>query len=150
MESRIVYMDNNATTRMADEVKQILKETEDLYGNGSSMHSLGRNAREAIEWARGEVAVLLGAKPDEIFFNSGATEGNNTVFNTFRDLIDDRRYHAAGTAPVRVKVQQYRTRVFLYLFKILFIYTQYRHIPTSFLSCFYLQVYSKPSGTFFL
>lgn len=89
MESRIVYMDNNATTRMADEVKQILKETEDLYGNGSSMHSLGRNAREAIEWARGEVAVLLGAKPDEIFFNSGATEGNNTVFNTFRDLIDE-------------------------------------------------------------
>lgn len=89
MEHKIVYMDNNATTAMDSEVKAIMEENADLYGNASSLHSLGRSAAEAVSWARKEVALLIGAKEDEIFFNSGATEGNNTVFNIFRDIIDD-------------------------------------------------------------
>ena len=89
MEHKIVYMDNNATTAMDSEVKAIMEENADLYGNASSLHSLGRSAAEAVSWARKEVALLIGAKEDEIFFNSGATEGNNTVFTIFRDIIDD-------------------------------------------------------------
>lgn len=75
---------------MAPEVKQIMRENEDLYGNASSMHAMGRMAESAISWARGEVKSLIGASAeDEVYFISGSTEGNNTVFNTFRDLIDD-------------------------------------------------------------
>ena len=54
------------------------------------MHAMGRMAESAISWARREVKSLIGASyENEIFFISGSTEGNNTVFNTFRDLIDD-------------------------------------------------------------
>ena len=85
---RIVYLDNNATTRMADEVKSVMAETADLYGNASSMHSLGRESMSAIKWAREEVSALINSDPGEIYFNSGASESNNTVFNIFRDEID--------------------------------------------------------------
>lgn len=89
MADRYVYLDNNATTAMAPEVKEIMRENEDLYGNASSMHAMGRMAESAILWARGKVAELLGAESSEIFFTSGSTEGNNTVFNIFRDRADD-------------------------------------------------------------
>lgn len=88
---RFVYLDNNATTEMDRRVVDILHETEGLYANASSMHQAGQNASSAIEWAREKVASLLGAKKNEIYFTSGSTEGNNTVFNIFRDLIDDRK-----------------------------------------------------------
>lgn len=86
---RIVYLDNNATTRMADEVKAIMEENSELYGNASSMHTLGRSSKSAIDWARGEVAALINSDPGEVYFNSGASESNNTVFNIMRDLIDE-------------------------------------------------------------
>ena len=85
---RIVYLDNNATTQMADEVKAIMEENADLYGNASSMHTLGRSSMSGITWARGMVAALINSDPGEIYFNSGASESNNTVFNIFRDQID--------------------------------------------------------------
>ncbi|HIV98485.1 MAG TPA: aminotransferase class V-fold PLP-dependent enzyme [Candidatus Ornithospirochaeta avicola] len=88
---RFVYLDNNATTEMDRRVVDILHETEGLYANASSMHQAGQNASSAIEWAREKVASLLGAKKNEIYFTSGSTEGNNTVFNIFRDLIDERK-----------------------------------------------------------
>jgi cysteine desulfurase len=47
------------------------------YGNPSSSHALGRACQEAIEDARGKVAALIGADPDEVFFTSGGTESNN-------------------------------------------------------------------------
>lgn len=87
--SRIVYLDNNATTQMADEVIEILKENSNLYGNASSLHSLGRDSMSGITWARAEVAALINSDPGEIYFNSGASESNNTVFNIFRERIDE-------------------------------------------------------------
>lgn len=87
--SRIVYLDNNATTQMADEVIEILKENSNLYGNASSLHSLGRDSMCGITWAREEVAALINSDPGEIYFNSGASESNNTVFNIFRERIDE-------------------------------------------------------------
>lgn len=85
---RIVYMDNNGTTRMADEVKKAVDEAENLYGNASSMHGLGRDAKALIEKARGQIRALVGTKDGTIVFNSGASESNNTVLNIFRDRID--------------------------------------------------------------
>lgn len=86
---RYVYLDNNGTTPIAKEVEEFIRENDGLYGNASSMHALGRQAASGIDWAREEVAKLIGAKKSEIIFTSGASESNNTVFMIFRDRIDD-------------------------------------------------------------
>lgn len=75
------YFDNNATTRMDEQVLQaMLPYLQESYGNASSVqHKLGRAANSAIEQARAELANLLNATPKEIYFSSGATESINTV-----------------------------------------------------------------------
>lgn len=73
-----VYLDNAATTRPYDEVREIVDEYNDkFYANASSLHSFGREARKGIEWAREEIAGLINASPREIIFTSGATESDN-------------------------------------------------------------------------
>ena len=79
MPERIVYMDYNATTPLHPEVKKALVEGFDIFGNASSMHTLGRQAHERIEKARKIVADFLGAYPEEIVFTGGGSESNNTV-----------------------------------------------------------------------
>lgn len=88
MNRRIVYLDNNATTQISNEVKEIMRDNEDLYGNASSMHTFGRSSAAGISWAREEVAKLINSDSGEIYFTSGASESNNMVFNIFRDIID--------------------------------------------------------------
>ena len=85
---RYVYLDNNGTTRMADEVISFIHGYDGLYGNASSMHTLGRQAAAGIEWARKETALLIDGDEDGVIFTSGATESNNMVFSIFRDRID--------------------------------------------------------------
>ncbi|MCK9908844.1 cysteine desulfurase [Microbacteriaceae bacterium K1510] len=73
-----VYLDNNATTPIAPEVLEaMLPYLREQFGNPSSAHALGGPAHEAVERARGEVAALIGALPDEIVFTSGGTEASN-------------------------------------------------------------------------
>lgn len=73
-----VYLDNAATTRPYDDVREIVDEYNDkFYANASSLHSFGREARKGIEWAREEIAGLINASPREIIFTSGATESDN-------------------------------------------------------------------------
>ena len=76
---RKVYLDNNATTRMREEVLDaMLPYHKDIYGNASSVHQFGRSARVAIDEARVKVASLLGAQgPEDIVFTSGGTEADN-------------------------------------------------------------------------
>jgi cysteine desulfurase len=76
---RRVYLDNNATTPVAPEVFEAMKAflTGD-FGNASSIHWYGQQAKAAIETAREEVAALLNARPHEIAFTSGGTESDNT------------------------------------------------------------------------
>ena len=88
MDRRYVYLDNNGTTRMADEVRAFIHENDELYGNASSMHTLGRQAAAGIEWARSEIAKLIDGEASSVYFTSGATESNNTVLSIFRDRID--------------------------------------------------------------
>ena len=75
---RKVYLDNAATTPMLPEVLEaMLPYLKDSYGNPQSLHGWGDEAREAIEDARGKVAALIGAQPEEIIFTSSGTESNN-------------------------------------------------------------------------
>ena len=83
-----VYLDYNATTPLRDEVRADLIDSLSLFGNASSMHTEGREARGRLEEARRAVAQLVGADAGEIVFTSGGSESNNTVFQTVRDLVD--------------------------------------------------------------
>ncbi len=77
---RKVYLDNTATTPILPEVLEaMLPYFKDAYGNPQSLHDWGDGAREAIEDARGRVADLIGAQPEEIIFTSSGTESNNFV-----------------------------------------------------------------------
>ncbi|MFQ5605665.1 MAG: IscS subfamily cysteine desulfurase [bacterium] len=73
-----IYLDNNATTRVADEVRQaMLPYLETDHGNPSSIHGVGRDAREAIENARRQIAKLINARPRRIIFTGGGSEADN-------------------------------------------------------------------------
>lgn len=73
-----IYLDYNATTPLAAEVlRAILPYLRKKYGNPSSMHAYGQEARFAVEQARTQVAKLINASPDEIVFTGGGTEANN-------------------------------------------------------------------------
>jgi cysteine desulfurase len=75
---RRIYLDYAATTPTDPEViKAMAPYFSDVFGNPSSLHSFGQEAKEAIEEARGTVASFIGAKPEEIVFTSGGTESNN-------------------------------------------------------------------------
>ena len=77
---RIVYLDNNATTRVAPEVRDVMSPFfGELYGNPSSMHVFGGQVAKYVARAREEVAAFINASPEEIIFTSCATESDNTA-----------------------------------------------------------------------
>ncbi len=74
----MVYLDNAATTQVCPEAaRAALEAMTEHFGNPSSTHGPGRSAREALKAARQTVAESLGARPEEIFFTSGGSEGDN-------------------------------------------------------------------------
>jgi len=78
----VIYMDNNATTRVAPEVVEaMLPYFSEHYGNPSSMHSFGGEVAQKITEAREKIAALLGAKPNEIIFTSCGTESDSTAIH---------------------------------------------------------------------
>ncbi len=77
-QKRVVYMDHAATTPVRPEVVEaMLPYFSERYGNPSSLYALAREAKGAVEEARGQVASAIGAEPEEIFFTSGGTESDN-------------------------------------------------------------------------
>ena len=73
-----IYMDNGATTRMSDRALQVTVDTmKNIYGNPSSIHSLGHEAAKAIRNARRIIADILHGDRDEVFFTSGGSEADN-------------------------------------------------------------------------
>jgi len=76
---RKVYLDHNATTPLHPEVKKTIIDNLDLFGNASSAHFFGLEAREEIEKAREKLARLINAEPEEIIFTSCGSESNNLV-----------------------------------------------------------------------
>lgn len=74
----IVYLDHAATTKIDDAVlREMLPYLQYNYGNASALYSLGRNSREAVENARKQVANVIGASPNEIYFTSCGSESDN-------------------------------------------------------------------------
>ena len=83
---KMVYFDNNATTRTADEVREaMLPFFGELYGNPSSMHAFGGGVSKHLTDARERVAEFLNCSPDEIIFTSCATEADNTAIRGAAD-----------------------------------------------------------------
>lgn len=79
----VIYLDNNATTRVADEVLEaMLPYLSTYYANPSSMHTFGGQLAKPVRQAREKVACLLGAESEEIIFTSCGTEGDNAAIRT--------------------------------------------------------------------
>ena len=73
-----IYLDYNATTPLLPEVREAMRPFEgESFGNPSSVHALGREARAAVDDSRDQLAAIIGAKPHEIVFTSGGTEADN-------------------------------------------------------------------------
>lgn len=91
---KVVYVDNNATTKVAPEVLEVmLPYFSELYGNPSSMHFFGGQVQKKINEAREQVADFLGAEPSEIVFTSCGTESDNTaVFGTLESYPEKRHF----------------------------------------------------------
>lgn len=81
MPQKQVYLDHNATTPLHPEVLKALTGAMASFGNPSSMHAFGREARGLVEEARATLASFLGALPEEIIFVGSGSEGNNTVLS---------------------------------------------------------------------
>ena len=76
--SKIIYADNAATTTMSDKaIEALTPYLKEVYGNPSSLHTVGQTAKEALEEARARVAKCLNADPNEIYFTSGGSEADN-------------------------------------------------------------------------
>lgn len=90
---RVVYMDNNATTKVDPRVvEEMLPFFTSNYGNPSSMHLLGGVAQKAVKRAREQVAELLNAHPEEIVFTSCGTESDNAAIRGILEARPDKRH----------------------------------------------------------
>jgi cysteine desulfurase len=90
---RTIYVDNNATTRVAPEVfEEMTPYFTELYGNPSSMHFFGGQVQRKVEEARERVAGLLGARPQEIIFTSCGTESDNAAILSALQCNPEKRH----------------------------------------------------------
>lgn len=94
----MIYLDHAATAPVCDTAYEaMLPFLRGDYGNPSSLHHLGKQAKYAVEVAREQLALLLGARPAEIVFNSGATEGNNHALKGAAHRLAARGRHIVTT-----------------------------------------------------
>jgi cysteine desulfurase len=92
MNSASIYLDNNATTKPLPSVTEaVLFSMETLWGNPSSIHRFGQEARQQIDLAREEVAKLINVSPSQITFTSGGTESANLAIQTACATNPDRK-----------------------------------------------------------
>lgn len=96
MESPI-YLDNHATTKIDPRVLEaMMPYLTGNYGNASSeLHIFGWTSKEAVDFAREQVAKLINAKPEEIFFTSGATESNNLILSNKEKILTSSIEHSS-------------------------------------------------------
>jgi cysteine desulfurase len=84
-----VYLDHNATTPVAPEVAERMdRALRELWGNASSVHHFGQQAKAAVDEARGQVAALLGAETSEVVFTGGGTESDNFALRGAAEALE--------------------------------------------------------------
>ena len=85
------YFDNAATTPVREEVLQeILPYFREYYGNASSIYSIAKESKKALEAARAKVAAAIGATPDEIYFTAGGSEADNWALKAILRLTSQK------------------------------------------------------------
>lgn len=90
----MIYLDHNATTPVRPEVLEAMRPFYGpIYGNASSLHGFGREAKDGLERAREQVAKVLGARPDEVCFTGGGTEADNLAVKGVAWANRDRGKH---------------------------------------------------------
>jgi cysteine desulfurase len=88
-----IYLDNNATTKVDERVFEEMRPYFcELYGNPSSMHFFGGQVQKKVDEARGRVAALLGAHPDEIVFTACGTESDNSAIRSALEIFPEKRH----------------------------------------------------------
>ena len=101
--SRQVYLDWNATTPPLSAVVDAMAETaRHAWGNPASVHGSGRRARDVVETAREEVALLVGASARDVIFTSGGTEANNLALHRAPALVTSQLEHPSVTRVAEV------------------------------------------------
>src|SRR5947208_15467883 len=99
MSTRRVYLDNSATTPVDPRVAAVMSRAlVENFGNASSVHGFGQQARAAVDRARREVSALIGAKQNEIVFTSGGTEANNLAIRGLCEASVAHRQHIITSA----------------------------------------------------
>ncbi len=94
----MIYLDHAAATPLHPAAfEAMLPYLKEQFGNPSSLHHLGKDAKHAVEWARDQVASLLNARPAEIVLNSGATEGNNHALKGIANRLQSKGKHIVST-----------------------------------------------------
>lgn len=95
-----IYFDYNATTPLAPAVADaVAAATRDLFGNASSVHFFGQQAKAAMDTARSSVAALIGADPSELVFTAGGTESDNFAIRGAAEALEpSKRRHLIATA----------------------------------------------------
>lgn len=97
--SRVVYLDNAATTKTSPEVlKAMLPYFSEHYGNPSSIYSIGGEAKMAVDDARAAVAKAIGAKPEEIYFTAGGSEADNWAIKMSAENLSKKGKHIITSA----------------------------------------------------
>jgi cysteine desulfurase len=90
---KVIYLDNNATSAVAPEVRRAMEPfLGDLYGNPSSIHTFGGQVAKHVDRAREQLARLLGADPSEVLFTSCGTESDNAAIRSALATYPDRRH----------------------------------------------------------
>lgn len=99
-ERRTIYVDNAATTAMsARAIEAAMPYMRDVYGNPSSLHSVGQRAKEALEEARARIAARLNCEPREVYFTSGGSEADNQAIRSAAETGAKRgKKHIVSTA----------------------------------------------------
>ena len=86
----MIYLDNNATTPIFPDILKNLSVWGEIFGNPSSIHSLGQRAKNEIQKSKKFLSQIFKCEPEDIIFNSGATEGNNTVIMGLTEAYPDK------------------------------------------------------------
>lgn len=106
----MIYFDHAATTPLTQEVKDVLREYEDYFGNPSSQYSIGFETKEMINRARKQIADSINCDPENIYFTSGGTEGDNWAIRALRrpfksrnkPIISSIEHHAVTYAAAKL------------------------------------------------